>query len=143
MEEFEVEELDDGNLLLTPIDDDDDLRNAHGGRGRGRSRGRGRGRGRGGRGRGGSSFGNIQRADRREQAPIVRPDTGGLSTGNLINAAAQVLAAMTSLPPAPKGSGDPAKDVVDLIEYQTLLAQHAKRDEQLRTVGSLVASFVR
>ena len=33
-------------------------------------------------------------------------------------------------------------DVGNLVTYQAALAQHAKRDEQVRTLGSLVSKLV-
>jgi hypothetical protein len=34
-------------------------------------------------------------------------------------------------------------DVENLVIYQTALATHAKRDEQLRTLGSLLAKVLK
>jgi len=78
------------------------------------------------------------------QALVVKEQRsfGNLTTGELVVVATQVLAAMTPLPGAPAASGDPAKDLAALIEYQALLAQHAKRDELLRTVGNLAEKFI-
>jgi hypothetical protein len=72
---------------------------------------------------------------------IVRKDTGGLSTGQLIEAGAQVLAAIQPLPNPPVATGKAEEDVANLVLYQTALAEHAKRDEQLRTIGSLASKF--
>jgi len=69
--------------------------------------------------------------------PVVRTDTGGLSYGVLIEAGAQVLAAIQPLPAPPVATGRVEIDVGNLMLYQQALAEHAKRDEQLRTVGSL------
>ena len=65
-----------------------------------------------------------------------------LSAGKLVDMAAQVFAALTSLPDAPVATADPATDVPNLITYQSSLASYAKRDEQIRTLGSLVAKLV-
>lgn len=73
--------------------------------------------------------------------PIVQRTGGGLSTGQLIEAGAQVLAALKPLPPPPTATSKPEIDIAALIEYQKLLAQHAKQDEQLRTIGSLASKF--
>lgn len=73
--------------------------------------------------------------------PIVRNDTGGLSTGMLIEAGAQVLAAMQTLPLAPVATGKVEQDLANMVLYQTALAEHAKRDEQLRTLGSLASKL--
>ena len=65
-----------------------------------------------------------------------------LSAGKIVDMAAQVFAALTSLPDAPVATADPATDVPNLITYQSSLASYAKRDEQIRTLGSLVAKLV-
>jgi hypothetical protein len=65
-----------------------------------------------------------------------------LSAGKIVDMAAQVFAALTSLPDAPVSTADPATDVPNLITYQSSLASYAKRDEQIRTLGSLVAKLV-
>ncbi|MBE7448592.1 MAG: hypothetical protein HS111_06830 [Kofleriaceae bacterium] len=49
------------------------------------------------------------------------------------------LAAMASLPKPPGTTGDLETDVENLRLYQTALAEHAKRDEQLRALGALAA----
>src|SRR5262245_11092447 len=67
---------------------------------------------------------------------------GRLTTGQIIEMVAQVFAALQSLPAAPVSSEDMRTDVGNLVMYQTALAQHAKRDEQVRTLGSLVARLV-
>ena len=61
-----------------------------------------------------------------------------MSTGELIDTAIQLLAAVQPLPVAPTGQGDATTDVENLVVYQNALATHAKRDEQLRTLGSLL-----
>ncbi|HTR55773.1 MAG TPA: hypothetical protein VMJ10_34085 [Kofleriaceae bacterium] len=65
-----------------------------------------------------------------------------LSAGKIVDMAAQVFAALMSLPDAPVATADPATDVPNLITYQSSLASYAKRDEQIRTLGSLVAKLV-
>ncbi len=61
----------------------------------------------------------------------------------LIDAAAQLLAALSSLPaqPAVVNTSDASKDaysnLANLIEYQRALASYAKRNEQIRTAGAL------
>ncbi|MEJ7598486.1 MAG: hypothetical protein WKG01_11300 [Kofleriaceae bacterium] len=67
---------------------------------------------------------------------------GKLTTGQIVDMIAQVWAALQSLPAAPVGTGEASTDVGNLILYQGALAQHAKRDEQVRTLGSLVARLV-
>ena len=68
---------------------------------------------------------------------------GGLTIGQIIEMIAQAIAALQSLPAAPVGTQDVEKDVGNLVLYQTAIAQHAKRDEQLRTLGSLISKLVR
>ncbi|MCA9676979.1 MAG: hypothetical protein H6708_22320 [Kofleriaceae bacterium] len=67
----------------------------------------------------------------------------GLPTGQLLELAAQILAAIQPLPGAPVAQGNVETDVENLIAYQNALAMHAKRDEQLRTIGTLVAALVK
>jgi hypothetical protein len=82
------------------------------------------------------------RSRRRANAgAIVRPDTGSLSTGTLVEAGSQILAAMQPLPIAPVATGELVTDMENLMLYQRALAEHAKRDEQLRTVGSLASKL--
>ncbi|MBI4509493.1 MAG: hypothetical protein HY698_07635, partial [Deltaproteobacteria bacterium] len=74
--------------------------------------------------------------------PVVDRYTGSIKLGLLLDAVAQVLAAMAALPPAPNPTGDSKSDMANLIQYQAKLAQHAKRDEQVRTAGALVKLFL-
>ena len=74
--------------------------------------------------------------------PVVDRFTGSLKLGLILDAAAQALAAMASLPAAPPVSGDGRTDTQNLVKYQESLAQHAKRDEQIRTVGALARLFL-
>lgn len=67
---------------------------------------------------------------------------GKLTTGQIVEMVAQVFAALQSLPGAPVSTRDLETDVSNLILYQGALAAHAKRDEQVRTLGSLVAKLV-
>ena len=67
----------------------------------------------------------------------------GMSTGELIDTAIQILAAITPLPAAPVAQGDASTDVDNLVTYQGALATHAKRDEQLRTLGNLLVRILR
>jgi hypothetical protein len=46
------------------------------------------------------------------------------------------------LPAAPVSTTDTATDVQNLMLYQGALASYAKRDEQVRTLGSLVTKLV-
>jgi hypothetical protein len=72
---------------------------------------------------------------------------GGL--GSLAEVVAQVFAAVMPLPAAPapvdtseSASTDTLANVKNLITYQSALASHAKRDEQLRTAGALLKRLV-
>lgn len=69
---------------------------------------------------------------------------GRMTLGQVAELAAQAVAALMSLPPAPApvSEADPNLNIANLVTYQTALAAHAKRDEQLRTLGSLVARLV-
>ncbi|MNC96316.1 hypothetical protein D3C83_136580 [compost metagenome] len=60
----------------------------------------------------------------------------------MIDMVAQIFAALMPLPAAPTATSDAGTDVGNLILYQGSLAQYAKRDEQVRTLGSLVAKLV-
>jgi hypothetical protein len=81
-----------------------------------------------------------------QPAPVIvqRPTRriADLPTGEVLALAAQAFAALQSLPAAPAPIGSTETDVANLITYQSALAQHAKRDEQLRTVGSLLAKLL-
>jgi hypothetical protein len=79
------------------------------------------------------------------QAPVIvqrRGRIADLPTGQVLELAAQAFAALQSLPAAPAPVGATETDVANLITYQSALAQHAKRDEQLRTVGALLSKLL-
>ena len=67
----------------------------------------------------------------------------GMSTGELIDTAIQILAAIQPLPAAPVAQGESGLDLENLVTYQGALATHAKRDEQLRTLGNLLVRILR
>ncbi len=67
----------------------------------------------------------------------------GLTTGELIDTGIQVLAAVLPLPVAPMAQGETQTDVENLMLYQGAVATHAKRDEQLRTLGNLLVRVLR
>jgi len=67
----------------------------------------------------------------------------GMTTGELIDTGIQLLAAIQPLPAAPSAQGEPVTDVENLMTYQGALAQHAKRDEQLRTLGNLLVRILK
>jgi hypothetical protein len=67
---------------------------------------------------------------------------GKMSAGQLIDLVAQVFAALMPLPAKPVATTDAGTDVGNLILYQDALAQYAKRDEQVRTLGNLVTKLL-
>ena len=77
-----------------------------------------------------------------QQPTVASTLFGKLTTGQVIEMVAQIFAALQPLPAAPVATRDANTDVANGILYQTALAQHAKRDEQVRTVGNLVARLV-
>jgi hypothetical protein len=77
------------------------------------------------------------------QPPPPAGGIAGLSTGELVEIAAQLFAAIQPLPGAPTAQGHVETDVENLVTYQTALATHAKRDEQLRTLGGLLARLLK
>ena len=68
---------------------------------------------------------------------------GNMPVGQVVALVAEALAAFRSLPAAPVATKDIATDVANGITYDTALAQHAKTDEQIRTIGHLVGRLVR
>jgi hypothetical protein len=67
---------------------------------------------------------------------------GGMTGGQLVELIAQIFAAVMPLPAAPVATTDAATDVGNLILFQSSLAQYAKRDEQVRTLGNLVTKLL-
>ena len=67
----------------------------------------------------------------------------GLTTGEMIDSGVQLIAAILPLPSAPVAQGEAVTDVENLMTYQSALAGHAKRDEQLRTLGTLLTRILR
>jgi len=67
----------------------------------------------------------------------------GLTTGELIDMGIQAIAAIQSLPAAPVAQGETNVDLENLMTYQSALWQAAKRDEQLRTLGGLLARILK
>jgi len=68
---------------------------------------------------------------------------GNMHAGQVIAMIAEALAAFRALPAAPVSTKDTATDVANSVVYDQALAQHAKTDEQIRTIGHLVARMVR
>lgn len=67
---------------------------------------------------------------------------GNLSLGTLIDAGTQIVAAFMALPTPPAPTTDGSTDTANLVTYQSALAAHTKRDEQIRTVGSLASKLL-
>ena len=67
----------------------------------------------------------------------------GMTTGELIDTGIQLLAAIQPLPAAPTAQGEAGTDIENLMIYNGALAQHAKRDEQLRTLGNLLVRILK
>ena len=98
-------------------------------------------------GSGGRPVAYAQQAPVYYQAPYVQPSAaatlfGKLTTGQVIDMVAQLFAMLQTLPASPVATRDAGTDVANLIMYQGALAQHAKRDEQVRTLGSLVGKVM-
>jgi hypothetical protein len=77
------------------------------------------------------------------QQPASFASRFGMTTGELIDTGIQILAALMPLPVAPVAQGEAGVDVENLVTYQTALATHAKRDEQLRTAGTLLVRILK
>ena len=77
------------------------------------------------------------------QAPAKPSVLAGMTVAELVDMGAQLLAALQPLPSAPTAAGELETDVENMVIYQTALATHAKRDEQLRTLGSLLGRLLR
>jgi hypothetical protein len=67
---------------------------------------------------------------------------GNLTAGQVIDMVAQIFAMLQPLPAAPTATTDAPTDIGNSILYQKALAEYAKRDEQVRTIGNLVAKLV-
>ena len=65
-----------------------------------------------------------------------------VTTGQLVELATMIIAAIMPLPAAPVVQGEAKTDMTNQLAYTSALALHAKRDEQLRTVGALVGKLV-
>ena len=76
-----------------------------------------------------------------EPSPTAGSLLSRLTLTQIVEIAAQAFAALMSLPPAPLPQEETSTNVANLIVYQRALAEHAKKDEQIRTLGSLVAKL--
>lgn len=65
-----------------------------------------------------------------------------LSVGEVVELAGEVLGAISPLPGAPVSTGDMRTDIDNLITYQGALAMHAKQDERIRTIASLIGKLI-
>jgi hypothetical protein len=74
--------------------------------------------------------------------PTLGTFFGKLTTGQVIELVAGLFAMLQPLPAAPVATRDAATDLSNLILYQGAVAQHAKRDEQVRTLGNLVGKVL-
>ena len=88
-------------------------------------------------------YGNAQPQVIVAQQPASFAARFGMTTGELIDTGIQILAAITPLPSAPVAQGEAGVDVENLVTYQTALATHAKRDEQIRTLGNLLVRILK
>jgi len=77
-----------------------------------------------------------------QQPSVAASLFGRLTAGQAVEIVAQIFAALQGLPAAPVATRNADTDVANHILYQAALAQHAKRDEQVRTIGALVAKLV-
>ena len=95
---------------------------------------------------GGSSSSGYYRPTAYPQQPYMDNSFAsrfGMTTGELIDTGVQLLAALLPLPAGPTAQGEASVDVENLVTYQGALAHHAKRDEQMRTLGNLLARVLR
>jgi hypothetical protein len=76
------------------------------------------------------------------QPPALATFFGKLTTGQVIELVAGLFAMLQPLPAAPVATRDASTDIGNLILYQGAIAQHAKRDEQVRTLGGLVGKVL-
>ena len=67
--------------------------------------------------------------------PAPRSVLGDISLGTTVQIVALGYAAVTPLPPKPAVTGEARTDATNLVAYQEALAQHAKRAQQISTIG--------
>jgi hypothetical protein len=67
---------------------------------------------------------------------------GRVTAGQVVDMVAQIFAALMPLPAAPVATSDVSTDVQNVITYQQAIAQYAKRDEQVRTLGNLIVKLI-
>lgn len=67
---------------------------------------------------------------------------GRLTTGQVLEMVAMVVAAILPLPPPPSTTDDVGTDVSNVILYQEALAKYSRSKAQLDTLGHVVARLV-
>ncbi len=67
---------------------------------------------------------------------------GRFTIAQVVEAIGQGIAAMKSLPTAPVATRDVQTDVANSVLYHAALADHAKFDERIRTLASVIAKLV-
>lgn len=67
---------------------------------------------------------------------------GRFTIAQVVEAIGQGIAAMKSLPTAPVATRDAETDITNMVLYQSALADHAKFDERIRTLASVIAKLV-
>lgn len=77
-----------------------------------------------------------------EGPSVLQAMFGKITLGQLVDLGAQIYAAAQKLPTAPTATANVTDNFANLITYQGALASHAKRDEQVRTIGALVGKLV-
>lgn len=64
-----------------------------------------------------------------------------LSFGRGASLLAQIVASLMPLPSKPTALGKAEDDIANALLYQQALAQHAQRDERIRTIGAVLAEL--
>jgi len=75
-------------------------------------------------------------------APARQSFLDRLSTGEWIELATEVFAAMQPLPERPPAASAAVTNLENLIEYQRALSEHAKANERIRTLGATVNRLI-
>jgi len=88
------------------------------------------------------SAGSTAMFRRATQRPPIVQKYGSLKWGLIADAAAKALAAIAPLPGSPVMGEDPTRNLQNLADYHEALAEHAKRAQQLTTLGSIAKVFL-
>jgi hypothetical protein len=138
--------MEDEEIIIIDDDDEyDDVRNAtivRSHRGQGRSGRSGSGSSSTPRSRGQTRIITRPRRDRRPARYNNGRGREGFTIGKIIRDGVPILAALQPLPAAPTATGKPDVDIKNVMIYQVALAQHAKRDEQLRTFAHVASHYI-